>query len=122
MLGIDESGAAVGRGNLRNNVAYTGTLTENMDGTDSQYNSWDLGITPSDADFQSVSTEGWDVPREADGGLPVLPHLRLAADSALIDQGVDVGLPHSGSVRISAPSKPPEVRAPPAVTRSVSPA
>jgi hypothetical protein len=97
MLGIDESGAAVGRGNLRNNVAYTGTETENMDGTDSQYNSWDLGITLSDADFESVSTEGWDAPREADGSLPVLPNLRLAADSAAIDQGVDVGLPYNGS-------------------------
>lgn len=97
MLGIDESGAAVDRGNLRNNIAYTGTLTENMDGTDSENNSWDLDIDLSDADFQSVSTEGWDAARGDDGSLPELPNLRLAEDSALIDAGVDVGLPYNGS-------------------------
>jgi hypothetical protein len=32
MLGVDSSGAAVGRGNLRNNIAYTGALTSNMTG------------------------------------------------------------------------------------------
>ncbi|MGR6919360.1 right-handed parallel beta-helix repeat-containing protein [[Actinomadura] parvosata] len=96
MLGIDASGAAVGRGTLRNNIAYTGTLTSNMAGTSSAYNSWDLGIPLSDAQFQSVSTSGWDAPRQADGSLPTLPHLRLAANSTLIDKGADVGLPYTG--------------------------
>ncbi|MGA4992555.1 right-handed parallel beta-helix repeat-containing protein [Nonomuraea bangladeshensis] len=96
MLGIDASGAAVGRGNLRNNLAYTGTLTSNMAGTSSAYNSWDLGLPLSDSQFQSVSTAGWDAPRQADGSLPALPHLRLAANSTLIDKGVDVGLPYAG--------------------------
>ncbi|WP_425465098.1 carbohydrate-binding protein [Nonomuraea longispora] len=96
MLGIDSRGAAVGRGNLRNNIAYTGTLTSNMAGTSSAYNSWDLGVTLSDSQFQSVSTTGWDAPRRADGSLPTLPHLRLAATSTLIDKGVDVGLPYTG--------------------------
>lgn len=59
MLGVDASGAAVGRG--------------------------------------CVSTSGWNAPRQADGALPVPPHLRLAANSALIDKGVDVGLPYRGS-------------------------
>jgi Carbohydrate binding module (family 6) len=97
MLGINSSGTAVGRGNLRNNIAYTGTLTSNMSGTSSAYNSWDLGITLSDAQFQSVSTSGWDAPRQADGSLPVLPHLRLAANSTLIDKGTNVGLPYTGA-------------------------
>jgi hypothetical protein len=97
MLGINSSGAAVGRGNLRNNIAYTGTLTSNMRGTSSAYNSWDLGATLSDAQFQSVSTSGWDAPRQADGSLPVLPHLRLAPNSTLIDKGTNVGLPYSGA-------------------------
>ncbi|MEV4179182.1 carbohydrate-binding protein [Nonomuraea sp. NPDC049709] len=96
MLGIDSSGAAVGRGNLRNNIAYTGTLTSNMTGTSSAYNSWDLGVTLSDSQFRSVSTSGWDAPRQADGSLPTLPHLRLAANSTLIDKGTDVGLPYTG--------------------------
>jgi hypothetical protein len=98
MRGIDQGGnTSVGRGTLRNNIAYTGTATDYMNGTDSAYNSWDLGVGLSDADFQSVSTSGWDAPRQADGSLPELPHLRLAEDSDLIDAGTDVGLPYEGA-------------------------
>ncbi|MGW0584399.1 right-handed parallel beta-helix repeat-containing protein [Streptomyces sp. NPDC002920] len=96
MLGVDSSGAAVGRGNLRNNIAYTGSLTSNMTGTSAANNSWNLGITLSDSQFQSVSTSGWDAPRQADGSLPVLPNLRIAPNSTMIDKGVNVGLPYSG--------------------------
>ncbi|WP_086664566.1 right-handed parallel beta-helix repeat-containing protein [Lentzea kentuckyensis] len=97
MKGIDSSGNAVGKGNLRNNIAYTGTLLSNMPGTTASYNSWNLGVSLSDAQFRSVSTSGWDGPRQADGSLPVLPHLRLAGTSALIDKGTAVGLPYNGS-------------------------
>jgi hypothetical protein len=96
MLGVDSSDAAVGRGNLRNNLAYTGTLTSNMSGTSSAYNSWDLGIALSNSLFQSVSTAGWDAPRQADGSLPVLPYLRPTTNSTLIDKGTSVGLPYTG--------------------------
>ncbi|GAA3465364.1 carbohydrate-binding protein [Saccharothrix longispora] len=97
MRGVDSSGATAGRGNLRNNIAYNGTATANMTGTSASHNSWNLGLPLSDAQFQSVSTSGWDAPRQADGSLPVLPHLRLAVNSTLIDKGVDVGLPYRGS-------------------------
>jgi hypothetical protein len=96
MLGITSSGAATGLGNLRNNIAYKGSLTSNMSGTSASYNSWNLSVTLSDAQFQSVSTAGWDARRQADGSLPVLPYLRLAANSSLIDKGTDVGLPYNG--------------------------
>ncbi|BEL04415.1 right-handed parallel beta-helix repeat-containing protein [Actinoplanes sichuanensis] len=96
MLGVDSSGAAVGRGNLRNNVAYAGTLTANMTGTTATNNSWNLGITLSNSQFQSVSTTGWDTARSSDGSLPALPHLRPTTTSALIDRGVDVGLTYRG--------------------------
>ncbi|MEU4251419.1 right-handed parallel beta-helix repeat-containing protein [Amycolatopsis sp. NPDC026612] len=96
MLGITSSGGATGLGNLRNNIAYKNTLLSNMTGTNAAYNSWNLGVTLSDAQFQSVSTAGWDARRQADGSLPVLPNLRLAAGSALIDKGTNVGLPYSG--------------------------
>ncbi|MBC9731364.1 right-handed parallel beta-helix repeat-containing protein, partial [Streptomyces sp. TRM68367] len=96
MRGIDSRGNAVGRGNLRNNVAYTGTPTSYMNGTSSSHNSWDLDIRLSDSQFQSVSTSGWDAPRQADGSLPVLPHFRPAENSDLIDKGTDVGLPYNG--------------------------
>lgn len=54
-------------------------------------------MTLADSQFQSVSTSGWDAARPADGGLPVLPDLRLASSSTLIDKGVNVGLPFLGS-------------------------
>jgi hypothetical protein len=97
MLGVDESGTATGRGYLRNNVAYgTGTMTSNMTGTDSAYDSWDLGLTPISADFQAVSTQGWDAARQDDGSLPVLLLLRPSATGALIDKGIDIGAPYQG--------------------------
>ena len=96
MLGINSSGGAVGLGNLRNNIAYTGTLLSTMSGTNAAYNSWNLNVTLSDSQFRSVSTTGWDAPRQADGSLPVLPNLRLAANSTLIDKGTNVGLPYNG--------------------------
>jgi hypothetical protein len=97
MLGISRTGAAIGLGNLRNNIAYTGTLLSNMTGTSASYNSWNLNVNLSNSQFQSVSTSGWDASRQADGSLPVLPYLRLASNSTLIDKGVNVGLPYNGS-------------------------
>lgn len=96
MLGVSPGGAAIGLGNLRNNIAYKGTLLSNMSGTNAAYNSWNLGLTLSDAQFQSVSTSGWDAPRQSDGSLPALPHLRPAANGTLIDKGTAVGLPYTG--------------------------
>jgi len=97
MLGITPSGTATGIGNLRNNLAYNGTLTSNMTGTTTANNSWNLNITLSNAQFQSVSTTGWDAPRQTDGTLPALPYLHLASNSTLIDKGVNVGLPFNGT-------------------------
>jgi hypothetical protein len=96
MLGVAPDGTATGLGTLRNDIAYGGTLTSNMTGTDAASNSWNLGITLSDAQFRSVSTTGWDAPRRPDGSLPVLPYLHPAAKSDLIDAGTDVGLPYKG--------------------------
>lgn len=96
MLGIDANGAPVGLGRLRNNVAYPGALVSNMAGTDSAFNSWDGGFALADADFNSVSSIGWDAPRQADGSLPKLASYHLRAGSALIGSGSDVGLPFSG--------------------------
>ena len=96
MLGVSSSGASIGLGYLRNNIAYGGILTSNMSGTNAAYNSWDLPVTMSNAQFQSVSTTGWNAPRQADGSLPNLPYLHLASNSTLIDKGVNVGLPYNG--------------------------
>ena len=89
-----------------------------------QFNSWDanLNLKVSNADFQSVAFAapascpatfaaggtrccaptdttcfaGMAGARNSDGSLPVVPFLRLAATSALVDKGTNVGLPFSG--------------------------
>jgi len=123
MLGVDSTGAAIGIGNLRNNLAYGGTLTSNMSGTNVSNNSWNLSVSLSDAQFQSVSTSGWDAPRQADGNLPALPYLHLAANSTLIDKGTNVGLPFNGQAPDlgafesgSTPTTTPPTTTPPTTT------
>jgi len=102
LLGVASDGTtSMDLGILRNNIAYTGSLLSNNTGSgvDESYNSWDaaLGVTVSAADFQSVSVTGLDSPRQADGSLPVLTNFHLAAGSALIDKGTNVGLPYNGA-------------------------
>jgi len=103
---------------LRNNLAYATNghaLTADMGNggpIDDKFNSWDasLNVKVSDADFQSVAFKGaascppddltcfagMASARQADGSLPVVPFLRLANTSPLIDKGTDVGLPFAG--------------------------
>lgn len=96
-LGIDPSNAAISLGVARNNLAYENTPIASAGGADTANNSWSLPVSVTVADFQSVSTTGWDAPRQPDGSLPLLPYLHLAAGSDLIDQGVNLGLPYSGA-------------------------
>lgn len=79
---------------MRNNISYGGSVTINGP-VDDLYNTWN-GIPVDAADFLSLSDIGATGPRQTDGSLPVLDFLRLAADSNLIDAGIDVGLPYNG--------------------------
>ncbi len=96
---------------MRNNIGYpdknqyiTGY------GVDTQFNTWDLNITPKDTDFlsitdPSVSGTGQAIetsspalgPRQADGSLPDVDFMKLAAGSQMIDKGTNVGLPYVGA-------------------------
>ena len=67
-------------------------------------NTWDLPVTVTDADFKYIPatrTEAvslLETGRKSDGSLPDLgDFLKLAEGSDLIDTGVDVGLPYTGS-------------------------
>lgn len=71
---------------------YDGTTGANISN-----NSWDIPLTVSAADFESVSSVGVDGPRGADGSLPVVAFLHLVASSDLLNAGTNVGLPFSGS-------------------------
>jgi len=126
MLGVgSDNTSSVSVGILRNNIAFAGALTSNMNLGGSlisdENNSWDstIGITVKATDFQSVefappascpaayaaggtvcvpptdttSFAGMASARQADGSLPILPFLRLAAGSPEIDKGTTTGLP-----------------------------
>ena len=92
---------------MRNNIGYP-NKNSNMTGVDTMFNSWDLMITPAGSDFASitdpsVSMTGMGIegtgalgPRKADGSLPDVDFLHLAAMSRMIDRGTDVGLPFAG--------------------------
>jgi len=117
MLGLDGT-TVTSVGILRNNLAYSSNghaLTADMGNggpIDDKFNSWDasLNVKVTDADFQSVAFKGaascppddmtcfagMASARQADGSLPVVPFLRLASSSGLIDKGTDVGLPYAG--------------------------
>jgi hypothetical protein len=79
---------------MRNNLSYLGSAVVYA-GIDDTYNSWN-GFRIKAEDFLSLDPNGIDGPREADGPLPILPFLRPAPRSALIDAGIDVGLPYQG--------------------------
>jgi MYXO-CTERM domain-containing protein len=94
---------------MRNNIGFPNKNTD-MNGVDTQFNAWDLNITPAAKDFlsitdPSVSGTGQAIettspalgPRQADGSLPNVDFMKLAAGSAMIDKGTDVGLPFVGS-------------------------
>ena len=54
-------------------------------------NSWQGGITVTDADFNSVSSTGMNGARGSDGSLPVLNFMKLASTSDLRGAGTQVG-------------------------------
>ena len=59
-------------------------------------NSWNLAVTVSSADFNSILEAAAKAPRQPDGSLPT-GFARLVAGSDLIDKGVSVGIPFNGA-------------------------
>jgi hypothetical protein len=96
---------------MRNNIAFP-NKNEYITGygVDTAFNSWDLNITPAAKDFlsitdttvggtgQAIETSSLALgPRKADGSLPDVDFMKLAAGSAMIDKGTDVKLPFVGA-------------------------
>lgn len=74
----------------RNNIAFMdGAPVFNQAGSlyTHEYNSWDLPVTITSADFMSLDSTGISGPRLSDGSLPHLYFLRLKEGSDLIDAG-----------------------------------
>ena len=83
---------------IRNNIAFgTGGTISNLTGGTATFNSWNLSVTVSTADFASVDTATVLAARAADGSLPSISFVHLVAGSDLIDVGTDVGLPFVGA-------------------------
>ena len=86
---------------FRNNIAYANTTLNFRLATGAactqDHNSWNGGVTVTDADFVSVNSAGLDGARQEDGSLPRLDFLKLATGSDLINAGINVGLPFSGA-------------------------
>jgi hypothetical protein len=84
---------------LRNNIAFQNNrdlVNANQQLIDDQFNTFNNGLAAQSGDFVSLSVQGADGPRKADGSLPDLPFLRLRPGSRLIDAGMDVGRPFLG--------------------------
>lgn len=84
---------------IKNNIAYKNNKDEVGLGvlTNVDHNSWNGGISVSDADFLSLDSTGVSGARGNNGELPVLNFLKLASGSDLIDAGTEVGISHSGN-------------------------
>lgn len=103
---------------FKNNIAFANGiigLRYCAGGVNNTHNSW-LTESPAcewtgnlpivNAWFQSVNSgiltpgsgTGMDAPRQADGSLPVNSFLKLVAGTALVNTGIDVGLPYCGSL------------------------
>lgn len=82
---------------LKNNLAFSPNAVSFNGAVQHSSNSWNLPVTVSTTGFVSLDFSGASGPRQADGSLPVLNFLKLAAASAVIDKGVNVGIAYSGS-------------------------
>jgi pectate disaccharide-lyase len=96
-----EGGLNSGKSNLVTNcVSFprTGSATAvSLDpNVTSQNCSWTLPVAANAADYGDLSEAAASAPRQANGSLPA-DFARLVAGSDLIDKGVNVGVPFSGS-------------------------
>jgi hypothetical protein len=93
MGGVIEPGSAM---TLKNCVsAGAGGVSLNSSAVQAT-NSWMPPFVVTNSDFISIDTTGVRGPRNADGSLPDISFMHLAAGSDLIDAGTNVGLPFNG--------------------------
>ena len=79
-----------------NNLAYNNSgFNQNFiaANTTQSNNSWNGGVTVTNADFLSVTDAGVTGPRQGNGTLPNLTYMHIAPGSDLINAGINVGLP-----------------------------
>jgi len=87
---------------LKNNLSYQkGFAYKDFANIDTSRNtlvanSWQLKLSLTDSDFNSLDIDLLTSPRKTDGSLPDVDFMRPAPGSNLIDAGVDIGFAFSG--------------------------
>ncbi len=83
---------------IRNSISFAGKSSDVFRAVAIRTNnSWQSPFVTTAADFLSVDTTGIRGPRKADGSLPDVNFMHLAAGSDLINGGMLVNLPYNGS-------------------------
>ena len=83
---------------VRNNLSIaSGSADAFTSGSLLTNNSWQVLVSVSTNDVQSTQVSLALLPRGDDGSLPQTPFLKPVPGGRLIDRGVDIGLPFSGS-------------------------
>jgi len=83
-----------------NNVAFSAGTSLGFEfsaGSVLKNNSWQLTVTANAADFSGITEELAAAPRQTDGSLPNNGFARLVDGSDLIDKGLNIGIPYTGS-------------------------
>jgi lysophospholipase L1-like esterase/chitodextrinase len=81
---------------LKNNLAHTGA--NNATNVSATFNSWNLAVTVSNADFVSVDSITAKGARDVNGNLPNSTYLKLVSGSDLIDKGTPItGITYTGA-------------------------
>jgi hypothetical protein len=94
---IDGTILAAGKALTVTNCISAGSGAVSLTGGVMTTNSWMTPFSVSNADFVSVDPSAVIAARKADGSLPDITFMHLAAGSDLIDAGTNVGLPYRGS-------------------------
>ncbi len=93
-----------GSGNIANSLIIKNTVSIGGGGdsylattTDITNNSWQNGLSATEADYESLDIDLLLAPRQEDGSLPDVDYMKLLNTSDLINKGVDVGLEYNGA-------------------------
>jgi hypothetical protein len=93
-FGSDNQAASL---TVKNTISLGTNGSFNAGTTDVTNNSWQNGLSATNADFVSVDVSLLKAPRKSDGSLPDIDYFQLVSGSDLRNAGVNVGLPYQGS-------------------------
>lgn len=95
---LDHGTVMVGAHDVRNNLSIDGVVVVQA-GSIQSNNSWQVITSPvaSTNDVISIDTSFATAPRRDDGSLPEIPLLRPVPRGRLVDKGINIGLPFSGT-------------------------